>query len=349
MSLIQLILLPFSWLYRLITDIRNWLYHRGYKKSIRFPLPVISVGNLTVGGTGKTPHTEYLVRLLQGRCKLATLSRGYGRKTRGFLLAGPQTTAGDIGDEPMQFYQKFSSRIQVAVGEKRAEAISKLLSLHPGTEIIILDDAFQHRAVQPSLSIMLSDYNKPFYRDYLLPAGRLRERRSGARRADIVIVSKCPEDLTAGQKKEIMENISRYTCKRIPIFFTGIRYGKPVSFGNASLPLPEKILLVSGLADPKPLEDYLQTKYHICYHLVFRDHHFYTAKDIEAMAYQLQTHQASGILLTEKDYVKLKHPLFSSHIQAFPFYYLPIEVYFLFGEEQAFNEKVLNSLQEPAK
>lgn len=351
MNLLQLILLPFSWLYRLITDIRNWMYKKGYKNSIRFHFPVISVGNLTVGGTGKTPHVEYLVRLLKDSYKLATLSRGYGRKTKGFLLAHQHATATDIGDEPMQFYQKFSNQVLVAVGEKRAQAICEIRTLHPDIQLIILDDAFQHRAVQPSLSILLSDYNKPFYADYVLPSGRLRERRSGAQRADILIVTKCPEVISGPERAAIIANIHTYARKESPVFFTCIRYSQPVNFANTNRPLNahERILLISGLANSKPLEAYVKENYQLCHHLRFKDHHSYTAKDIELIVRQAQIYKASCLLVTEKDYVKLRHPAFSSLINDLRVYYLPIEVCFLFGETQAFHEKVLKSISEPAK
>jgi tetraacyldisaccharide 4'-kinase len=197
MPVLRILLLPVAWLYEGITRLRNWLYDKGYKKSTSFPLPVISVGNLTVGGTGKTPHVEYLVRLLKDQRQLVTLSRGYGRQTKGFLIADEQANAATIGDEPMQFYQKFGHQIKVAVGEKRVPAIEQILRLYPKTEIILLDDAFQHRAVRPCFSILLSDYHRPFYTDFVLPAGRLRESRKGAGRADAVIFSKCPQNLSA--------------------------------------------------------------------------------------------------------------------------------------------------------
>jgi tetraacyldisaccharide 4'-kinase len=349
MSFLQIVLLPFSWLYRLITDVRNWLYDREYKKSIRFQLPVISVGNITVGGTGKTPHVEYLIRLLKDQYRITTLSRGYGRNTKGFLLAGQLTNANQIGDEPMQFHRKFSGQIGVAVGEKRVHAIEQLLFGQPVPEVIILDDAFQHRAVQPSFSILLSDYHRPFYKDFVLPSGRLRERRSNAKRADVILVSKCPEGLDQEEKEEIIRQIRRYAKQVTPVYFTSIRYGQPVSFGSASTIFEGPVLLVSGLANAQPLEKYVKQTYILSHHIAFNDHYKYTVEDIETISRQLVQLQARNILVTEKDYVKLMHSAFSAQILRLPIWYLPIEVCFLFGEGGAFNEKVLKSLSEPPK
>ena len=192
MILLRILLFPFSWLYYLITQIRNRLYDRGLKPSVKFELPVICVGNLTVGGTGKTPMIEHLIRLLQNRFKVATLSRGYGRATKGIRIAGPSENASTIGDEPFQFYTKFGKRITVAVGEERALAIPTILQECSDTQIILLDDGFQHRKVSPGFSILLTDYHRPFYNDFLLPSGRLRESRWGAERADVIVVTKCP-------------------------------------------------------------------------------------------------------------------------------------------------------------
>lgn len=346
MTLFQIILLPFTLLYTIITGIRNWLYEKGYKKNVHFKLPVLNVGNITIGGTGKTPHVEYLIRLLKDNYQIATLSRGYGRQTKGFLLANAQSTALQIGDEPMQFHQKFSNQIAVTVGEKRALAIPEILSNLPKTQLIILDDAFQHRAVTPSLSILLTDYNKPFYKDFVLPSGRLRERRAGAKRADIVIVSKCPDSLSIVEQQNIIQQIKPYIKRDTPVYFTGIQYGKPIPFGKKENLFSPDILLASGLADARPLEKYVKEQFNLCYHLAFKDHHQYTENDLNLIKNSLSKYLANTILVTEKDYVKLMHPSFSNIVSQLPFYYLPIEVYFLFGGEQAFNQKVLQSIMQ---
>ncbi len=347
MTLFQLILLPFTLLYTFITDIRNWLYEKGYKKSTRFAVPVICVGNLSVGGTGKTPHVEYLIRLLKDRFQIAVLSRGYGRQTKGFIHAAKGATAAQIGDEPMQFFTKFPDQVYVAVGEKRAEAIPKILAESPGTEVIILDDAYQHRAVNSSFSILLTDYNKPFYRDLVLPAGRLRERRVEANRADIIIISKCPDTLTQAEADSIQQKIRQYARPEIPVFFTGIRYGKPVAFGSAKELTSSRVLLVSGLANPELLEKQVQSSYLLLHHLVYKDHHNYTMKDVLSIHHAYQKCGAQSILVSEKDYVKLHHPALASVVNILPFFYLPIEVHFLLDEQEAFNKKVMNAIIHP--
>lgn len=344
MTLLQTILLPFTLLYTCITDIRNWLYEKGYKKSARFSIPLISVGNLSVGGTGKTPHVEYLTRLLKDQFKVAILSRGYGRQTKGFIRASKGATAAQIGDEPMQFYNKFRDQVCVAVGERRAEAIPKILKENPDTQVIILDDAYQHRAVTPSFSILLTDYNKPFYRDLVLPAGRLRERRRGANRADLIIVSKCPDTLTREEATSIKQQIRPYARQEIPVFFTGIRYGKPVGFGSEKKLLSDKVLLVSGLAGTNLLEKKVQEDFVLVHHLAYKDHHTYTSKDVQSIRHAYEKYQARSILVTEKDYVKLQDPSFAPLVSTLPFFYLPIEVHFLLDGQEAFNKKVLNAI-----
>ena len=193
--MLKFLLYPFSLLYGLITDFRNVLFDKGFKSQTGFDIPIINVGNLTVGGTGKSPQIEYLIRLLADTYQVASLSRGYGRKTKGYILADEHANAEQIGDEPMQFFQKFGSKISVVVSEKRVEGVQQLLQEKPTTELILLDDAYQHRYITPSFNILLMDYHRPFYEDLTFPAGRLRERRRGANRADCIVVSKCPENL----------------------------------------------------------------------------------------------------------------------------------------------------------
>jgi tetraacyldisaccharide 4'-kinase len=299
-----------------------------------------------VGGTGKSPHVEYLVRLLKDSYQTTTLSRGYGRQTKGFLLANAQSTALELGDEPMQFYHKFSNQIAVAVGEKRALAIPQLLSILPQTQVIILDDAFQHRAVKPSLSILLTDYNKPFYNDLVLPSGRLRERRIGAIRADIIIMSKCPNSLTKTEQETIIQQIKPYIQANAPVYFTGIQYGEPIAFGKKESLLSSQVLLVSGLANSRTLEKYVEEQFQLCYHLAFKDHHQYSKNDLILIKNNLNKFQAKAVLVTEKDYVKLMHPSFANIVSQVPFYYLPIEVCFLFGGKEVFNQKVLRSIMQ---
>ncbi len=326
--LLRVLLSPFAWLYALIMAVRNKLYDLNIKKTHRFPVPVLSVGNLAVGGTGKTPHVEYLVRLLQPHYRVATLSRGYGRQTKGFRLADHTATAATLGDEPYQLYRKFAPAVTVAVGERRAEAIPAIMQVRPETNVIILDDAYQHRSVTPDLSILLTDYHRPFFRDYVLPAGRLRECRGGAGRAHAIIVTKCPTGLGDVERQTIAAAVQRYTRPEVPVFFTGIRYGLPVAFGNGAAFHPD-VVLVSGLANPAPLESYVRAQFRLLTHLDFRDHHHYGEADLRRMEGALAETGGRSLLVTEKDYVKLVSPDFAGFTRRLPFFYLPMEIFFL--------------------
>ena len=331
----------------------------------------VSVGNITVGGTGKTPHIEYLIRYLLKKensesTQLATLSRGYGRKTKGFILANQETTASEIGDEPMQFYQKFAQNnknINIVVCEKRVLGVEKILELFPTTKTILLDDAFQHRAIKPHFSILLSDYNRPFYEDFLLPMGRIRESRTGAKRANVVLVSKSPSNLTdlSEEKRQIIRNkISNYTSS--PIFFTGFEYGKPISLLNFDEELDLKLDttkkysfgILTGIANYKPFKKYVETKFvdfgKVENHKHFPDHYNYTEKDIEFL--KESNNQKSNFdkiiwFTTEKDAVKLRPllQLFSKEEQSkISIFYIPIKVVFLDNnEEKQFQELIKKS------
>ncbi len=336
--LLRRILFPFSWLYGFITDWRNSLYDRGMSPSASFEIPIISVGNLTVGGTGKTPHLEYLIRLCKPYAPMATLSRGYGRSTQGFRMASPQDSAATLGDEPMQVYQKFGKDIRVTVGEKRAEAVEKLLSLHPETGLILLDDAYQHRAIQPGVNLLLTDYHHPFYQDYPFPAGNLRERRHGAARADAIIVTKCPENLSREEEKKIEKKISAYS--KAPVFFSGIRYGTPLNDAGQHPPQAPAVV-VSGLARPELLETYAKSRFRVDHHLAFGDHHAYTSGDWQKIKAALNqtAHAEAWVLTTEKDAVKLKAVSDSPSV----IYILPIEVYFLENNPLHFDSWLLKS------
>jgi tetraacyldisaccharide 4'-kinase len=344
MKLLRILLLPFSWLYGFIMRLRNLLYDQGFFQATEFNLPVIGVGNLTVGGTGKTPHVEFLIRLLKGK-KLATLSRGYKRKSKGFLLANTTVSAETLGDEPYQYYLDFPE-ITVAVCEKRVEGIQKIQQLKPETEVIILDDAFQHRAVKPKLNLLITDFYRRFDTDRMLPSGLLREPRSGAKRADAVIVSKCPENLTQEQKNDLKNGIGKYIKPGTPVFFTTYAYGNLVNFGLTQA-LHKAIILVTGIANAEPLLAYLKAGgFSIREHLAFPDHHPYTPEDLEKIAKTWQKEQTSGggcsILTTRKDAVKLARPEFASVLQGLPFFYVPIEVAFL-ENQAAFENLVLNT------
>ena len=343
--LLRILLFPFAILYDGITRLRNKAYDSQKLRSISFESTLIMVGNLTVGGTGKTPHVEYLIRLVQNKFKTATLSRGYGRKTKGVIIADKTATAQKIADEPMQFYLKYGNRITVAVGESRLLAIPEIVFHQPDNEVILLDDAFQHRAVLSDFQILLSDFHRPFYQDFVLPAGRLRESRSGAKRADMIIVSKCPENLEIKQKKEIQKYIEKYCRPNTPIFFTGIRYLAPVSFSENFQKISSKIILLTGIAQTKSLEEKLSENFEIIEHLRFPDHADYTPKRLKIIRQTFEKlsykHADLCILTTEKDFVKLKTPDLKEFWESFPFFYLPIEIYFLDNSNE-FDKLILN-------
>lgn len=323
MSLLRYLWWPFAVLVDAITRFRNYLYRIGHKKSFQFYSVVISVGNLNVGGSGKTPMIEYLIRLLSTQYKIATLSRGYGRSTSGFRLAGPEDNARTLGDEPYQLYKKFYDRIYVAVGEERALAIPTILNECPDVQIILLDDAFQHRAVIPQFSILVTDFQKPFYKDALLPMGRLRENRMGASRADVIVVTKC---VTSESEKlnEVQQAVRKYAPSK-PVFFSSIRYSKPVAIG-AQAELSAEVVLVTGIGNPKPFSQHLEKTHTIYKHFRFEDHHRYTTEDVSKIVCEAG---ARSILTTEKDMVKLISPELYPSIQPGAWFYLPMQVEFL--------------------
>jgi tetraacyldisaccharide 4'-kinase len=339
--MLRILLLPFAALYNFITGLRNRLYDLNFKPSVKFDLPVIGVGNLTVGGTGKTPMIEHLVRLLQPNNKLATLSRGYGRSTKGMRITNYLDDASTVGDEPFQFYKKFKEQIIVAVAEDRAYAIPNIVHQFPETQIILLDDAYQHRSVKPSFNILLTDYNRLFYNDYLLPAGRLRESRSGAGRSNVVVVTKCPDEITDDAMMKIEKSIRSYADR--PVFFTKIHYGFPVAFGNSSQ-LGDKVILITGIANAKPLKEYVQNNFRLLKHVAYADHHTYAAKDIEEMHALVKEDPQISILTTEKDMVKIDAQAFKSITSQLPLFYLPIEVEFIKNGKD-FDEMVLTTAQ----
>jgi tetraacyldisaccharide 4'-kinase len=342
MIILRILLFPFAILFNLITTLRNRLYDQGLKPSVKFELPVIGIGNLTVGGTGKTPLTEYIIRLLARNYKVATLSRGYGRKSRGFRIAQPTDNAASLGDEPYQFFVKFGDRIKVAVGEERALAIPNILQSYPRTQVILLDDAYQHRSVAPSLNILLSDYHRPFYEDFLLPAGRLRESRTGAERADIVVVTKCPIEMTDEEMIDIEKSIREFAER--PVFFTHIRYGNPTPVTDGYQKMSDQVALLTGISNTKPLKHYVGQNYKMTKHFKFSDHHAYTASDLERLKRFINDHPSTSIITTEKDKVKLASPELESLTRSLPLFYLPIEVEFI-KNGQDFDEIVLNSIK----
>ncbi|MGV3658390.1 MAG: tetraacyldisaccharide 4'-kinase [Chitinophagaceae bacterium] len=337
----RILLLPFALLYGGIVWLRNWLYDKKILRSATFGLPLICVGNLSVGGTGKSPMVEYLVRQLKDHVKTAILSRGYKRKTRGYALASETTTAIDIGDEPMQFYRKFPD-VPVAVGEERIEAIPQLLHDKPDTELVILDDAFQHRAINAGLNILLTDYSNLFTRDFFLPTGDLRDMRSSYKRAQIIVVTKCPADLSVQDKEAIIKEIEPVKGQRI--FFTTIAYGQPYHITKGhSVDLDENtdVLLITGIANPKPLKSFLEERIGTYTMLHYGDHHIFTLDDWKDIKKKYEAMEAGKkiIVTTEKDAMRLMK--YEAELHQLPFYVIPIEHRFLFDEGEGFNAAVL--------
>ena len=300
MKLIRKILFPIVPIYYLVTWLRNKLYDLGIKKSMSYKLPVICVGNLSVGGTGKTPMIEYLIKLLKDDFKTATLSRGYKRKTKDFQLANKNSTAESIGDEPLQFYNKFTDDILVAVDSDRQNGIKKLKGLKNKPEVILLDDAFQHRKVKAGFNILLTTYNNPYYSDFVLPTGNLREPKSGAKRANIIVVTKCPNDMNTSEKNRITDMIKAKDYQHI--FFSSIAYSNEVFSNNTSknLEAVSSFTLVTGIANSEPLVDFLNSRNLKFKHLNYKDHYAFSQQDI------LQLEKQELIITTEKDYMRLK-------------------------------------------
>jgi tetraacyldisaccharide 4'-kinase len=348
----KLILVPFSWLYGLVVWIRNSFYDQGLFKSTGFNMPVLSVGNITVGGTGKTPHTEYLCRLLKDEFRVATLSRGYRRKSRDFRIATPESKVQEIGDEPLQIKQKYPD-LTVAVDRERVHGISELMKLAPALEVILLDDAYQHRSLKPGYSILLIDYTRPILYDRLLPAGMLREPAINRNRANIILVTKTPEDMKPMEMREYVNSLNLNIGQHL--FFTTMRYGELVplfpdktgELKNAAWYKSKEvgILLVSGIANPQGIRTYAKTISANLRELNFPDHHRYTQKDIERIIHlTLELTEAFGevlILTTEKDAVKLRELDFPENVRSFMFA-VPILVHFLNADRENFEKQIHN-------
>ena len=343
---VRVLLLPFSLVYGLIIYIRNWLFDSNILRSATFNLPLICVGNLAVGGTGKSPMVEFLIGKLKDDFRLAILSRGYKRKTIGYTLASEKSTALEIGDEPMQFYNKFPD-VTVAVGEERVVAIPQLLHDKPDTRVIILDDAFQHRSVRAGFNILLTDYNNLFTRDWFLPTGDLRDQKKSARRANIILVTKCPQDLSLAEKNQLIREIRPAASQHI--FFTAISYGKPYQVITRELWIPNKtteVLLVTGIANPGQLKKHLEEKFNGYDELAFSDHHIFTIDDLKHILKRFdQIESPEKILLTtEKDAVRLQK--FSQQLRELPVFVMPIQPVFLFNEENQFTRLITTFIQE---
>lgn len=329
--LLKILLLPITLLYSLLSMIRNLLYDLGILRSKLFDFPVISIGNLSVGGTGKTPHIEYVLNELKGRYKMAVLSRGYMRKTKGFRIVGPEDNATTVGDEPFQIYRKFKNVI-VAVDEKRKRGIQKLKELNQAPKLILLDDAFQHRAVKPGLNILLTDYTKPYTDDLPLPSGRLRESRRGARRADLIVVTKSPEVLSPLEIRRLISIINPEPYQKV--FFSYIEYQQFIPLNLAAQNIVEQgkslgkysIVLVSAIANSKPLLLHLKRHTRDVKSLPYRDHHYFTTKDYDEIKKTFNDvfSNKKAIVITEKDAVKIDLEQF----EEIPLFVLPIKIKF---------------------
>jgi len=339
------ILLPFSFLYGGILWVRNKFFDKNILRSATFNFPLICVGNLAVGGTGKTPMVEYLVKLLSNKYQVATLSRGYKRKTKGFAIAAADTSAVDIGDEPMQIHQKFPN-ITVAVAEERVIGIPQLLFEKPKTEIIILDDAFQHREVKAGLNILLTDYNNLYYKDILLPAGDLRDIKSSSKRAEIIIVTKCKPDLNSMEKNKIIDELRPLSNQKI--FFTKIEYNALYHLFTKERFVPEadsEVLLICGIANPQPIKTILASEVASYELLQFKDHHIFNTDDLKEIKLHFERikNNKKFIITTEKDAVRLAK--FEKELAAFPVYVLPMEHQFLFDERRKFENEVIEFVE----
>lgn len=319
------LLYPFSLLYDTVTRLRNRMFDAGMKKSIEFSIPTIVVGNLSMGGTGKTPFVELLIRLFSEKYQICTLSRGYGRKTKGFFLADENSTASQIGDEPFQIYSKFGHKINVSVGEERVLAIPEIIIQKPETEVIFLDDAFQHRYVKGDLNIMLTTYQKPFFNDKVVPLGTLREAKEGAERADVIVITKCPPDLEEDTKTSFSKEIIKFNSEA-KIIFAGLKYGNPIDLGFSSNNEFKNVVLVSGIADDSLLKKEAKEKYSIVKEFSFSDHHHYKINDVKKIVEFMKECPDSVILTTEKDAVKLKAPIFRKYLEEIAIFALPIEI-----------------------
>lgn len=337
MNLLRKLLFPFAILYGFITSLRNFLYDINVLKSYSFDIPVIAVGNLNVGGTGKTPQIEYLIRLLSSNYKVATLSRGYKRKSSGFILANLSTNAEILGDEPFQYFKKFSN-IQVAVDANRKNGIERLLAQSSKPEIILLDDAYQHRRVKAGFYILLTAYDDLFCDDYLVPTGNLRENRGAAKRANVIIVTKCPPNIAQSKQEEIKMKLKFFLKQGdnpVEIFFSCVAYDDKVyndteSFAVNKIRFTPKMLL-AGIANPKPFFDYLRADFDEI--IMFDDHHYFSESDVKTIKNKANE---KIIITTEKDFVRLNSKILKKQL-----FYLPIKSQFV-KDQETFNQIILD-------
>ncbi len=335
-------------MYAFISSIRSYLFDKQIFKSSEFDLPIINVGNLAVGGSGKTPHIEYLIQLLSDNFNVAILSRGYGRRTKGFIEVLSNSTALESGDEPLQIKSKFSN-IKVFVDEDRVAAIPKILFDYPEIDVILLDDAYQHRAIKAGFNILLTDYSKIFTRDKSMPFGRLREYPKAANRSDLVIVTKCSESISQKEKNNIKLEIQKFTDSKV--LFSRINYGELIPFGNIKLiDSIENILVISALANPKPMINYINKNFEAVKieHIEYRDHYNFSKNDISTLIEKFNSfaEQNKIIIISEKDAIRLRAVTKDTAFNNLGVFVLPIKISFIAESEEIFKEKIINYVRE---
>lgn len=338
MKFLRFLFFPFAICYGIITWLRNLFYDVGIFKSTSFSVPTIVVGNLSLGGTGKSPHIEYLLKLFHSNFKVATLSRGYGRKTKGFKEVLETSIATEVGDEPLQFKNKFKD-VNVFVSEDRVGGIKNILKKNPQTEIILLDDAFQHRALKAGFYILLTEYEKLFCDDSVVPVGSLREFKSGYKRANVIVVTKCPKEISEEEKKSIIKKINPTENQKI--YFSSIVYRKLVSQNLTDAKEYKNCLLFSGIANSNSLKKYLKSKFEMVEAIDFPDHHNYSAADFEKIKSEYQKMNSDSIIITtEKDWMRIKSHPSADILKVLPLFYLLIEIEIT--SKELFNKNIID-------
>lgn len=347
-KLFQLLLLPFTLLYGISISLRNALYSQNIIKSVRFNLPVIGIGNLAIGGVGKTPHVEYLIRMLSPYLQVATLSRGYKRRSKGFRIVNNQDDATTVGDEPLQYALKYKEPI-IAVAESRSVGIPMLLSRYPNIQVILLDDSYQHRSVTPSLNILLTEYKHPYSRDVLLPSGRLREWRSAADRADVIIVTKCPNDLSMVEAEGFRNELQVHDGQQL--FFSRYVYGHPYPLLDGrpvDLQGFDEVVVISAIAQAEDLHAYIHSMVDHVHSMAYEDHHYFSPHEMSLLKLQYRqlTGNRVGILTTEKDATRLI--LHRKYIidEQLPIFILPVRVDFLLEQGPSFDRMIQRHLMD---
>lgn len=347
MILWRILVYPFAVIYDGITRLRNFFYNKGFLKTTEFSLPIISVGNLSVGGTGKTPHVEFILNVLSD-FKLATLSRGYGRKTKGYRKVVVGDDASTVGDEPLQIFQKYGAQSGVYVGEKRVLAVPKILADSPDIDAVLLDDAYQHRAIGRRLNVLLTDFNRLFYQDFVLPAGYLREARKGALRADVIVVTKCPSGISQEAIGTISAAIAKYKKENAQVFFSQVIYsdfehvyGPEAGVGNC--------VLVSGIAHSEGFVTECKNRCQVLEHFDFGDHHAFKFSEVEEIVSSIQelNEENPVLVTTEKDWMRLNQPEFHPILKNITVFCLPIRVEFL-QDEAKFKTLLKNAITNHA-